>query len=181
MNLFSLILKCEAMLFDLESNLKKEVDISELAKFLYEHGIEDISSVDELISCMKRLNYNAYGSPIEEIVIFEKSLVPKGTVLEVTLRKRRYKVKGNIWIIHKNDSDPFPSIPHAHNYDENLVLHLGSGELFNNRRPVSKANKKHFGYRHNAGLFDPVMRVLLYLSLMNRGFRRSLVLKGVPA
>ncbi|RAM00003.1 hypothetical protein DO021_21375 [Desulfobacter hydrogenophilus] len=37
------------------------------------------------------------------------------------------------------------------------------------------------GYRHNAGQFDPVMRILKYLSLMNRGFRRSLVLKGVPA
>ena len=44
----------------------------------------------------------------------------------------KVKVKGECWIIHKNDRDPFPSNPHAHNYDSFAAygLDLGTGRLY---------------------------------------------------
>lgn len=50
--------------------------------------------------------------------------------------ERRIKVNGEIWVVHKYDADPFPSSPHAHNYQTKMKLHLGSGELFRGRSNV---------------------------------------------
>ena len=72
----------------------------------------------------------------------EESLVPSG--IPVQVQKKKYRVKGEIWMIHKNDADPFPSSPHAHNCDTNLSLHLGNGKLFRKREFVGNANRKHF-------------------------------------
>jgi len=44
------------------------------------------------------------------------------------------KVKGEQWTVHKNDKDPFPSNPHAHNYAKGISLHLGTGEFFKKRK-----------------------------------------------
>jgi hypothetical protein len=60
------------------------------------------------------------------------------------LTEKTVKLKGEIWQIHKNDVDPFPSVPHAHNYDAGITLHLGTGEFFNsNRMSVGKIGKKN--------------------------------------
>ena len=50
------------------------------------------------------------------------------------LTEQTIKVRGEVWRIHKNDADPFPSNPHAHNYEAGVVLHLGTGELFDRNR-----------------------------------------------
>lgn len=50
------------------------------------------------------------------------------------LTEQTVKVKGEVWQVHKNDADPFPSNPHAHNYDAGVVLHLGTGEMFDRNR-----------------------------------------------
>ena len=49
-----------------------------------------------------------------------------------------YKVSGDIWRVHLNDADPFPSCPHAHcvGGTRRFVgkkLHLGSGQLFDEK------------------------------------------------
>lgn len=65
---------------------------------------------------------------IEEEIELPASAIPINTIhglYEETVRHR-----GERWIIHKNDSDHFPSSPHAHNYETGLKLHLGTGELF---------------------------------------------------
>lgn len=54
-----------------------------------------------------------------------------------------FKVNGEIWRIHKNDPDPYPSSPHAHcvGGPENLLgckLHLGTGELFRGRQSLGR-------------------------------------------
>lgn len=46
-----------------------------------------------------------------------------------------FKVKGEIWRVHKSDPDPLPSKPHAHCIDgsdrfKGCKLHLGTGHLF---------------------------------------------------
>jgi hypothetical protein len=68
-----------------------------------------------------------YGQPICEIIL-EESIIPSG--FDDSLIKAYLKFKGDKWIVHKNDQDTFPSNPHAHNYDTNTKLHLGSGQLF---------------------------------------------------
>jgi hypothetical protein len=59
-------------------------------------------------------------------------------------KKVRIKSKGLIWIIHKNDKDPFPSNPHAHNLDQNIKLDLSNGNYFRNRKLLDKLSKKDF-------------------------------------
>jgi hypothetical protein len=50
------------------------------------------------------------------------------------ITEQTVKQKNEIWIIHKNDQDPFPSSPHAHNRESGISLHLGTGELFDKRQ-----------------------------------------------
>lgn len=54
------------------------------------------------------------------------------------------KSKGERWFIHKHDADPFPSNPHAHNYQKGLKLHLGNGTLYSGTKLVGRLNKKSF-------------------------------------
>ena len=42
----------------------------------------------------------------------------------------RVKSLGAIWTIHPYDPDPWPSKPHAHNYDDKQKLDLASGKIF---------------------------------------------------
>ena len=59
-------------------------------------------------------------------------------------KKVRIKDKGLIWVIHKNDKDPFPSCPHAHCLDQNLKLDLGNGHYYRNRNFKGRLKKKDF-------------------------------------
>jgi len=44
---------------------------------------------------------------------------------EVTIKR-----DGCVWRINKNDADPFPSNPHAHNVESGLKLDLSNGNLY---------------------------------------------------
>jgi hypothetical protein len=51
------------------------------------------------------------------------------------LIQKDYRVGGEVWRVHKNDPDPFPSRPHAHCVGRadrfvGLKLHLGTAQLF---------------------------------------------------
>lgn len=52
------------------------------------------------------------------------------------------KFKNNIWRIHKNDQDPFPSNPHAHKIDSDITLDLSNGLLYKNRKYIGEQMKK---------------------------------------
>lgn len=60
----------------------------------------------------------------------------------ILLIEEKVKQKGEIWYIHKNDSDEFPSNPHAHNYQTGEKLHLGNGDLFFGREPTGRVRPK---------------------------------------
>lgn len=79
------------------------------------------------------------GEKIGEVQ-FEDSLIPEG--VPRLLLEKEIKFKGEIWTIHKNDADPFPSNPHAHNYAEGLSLHLGDGRLFRKRKEQGRLSMK---------------------------------------
>ncbi|KAA8485590.1 hypothetical protein BDE36_0381 [Arcticibacter tournemirensis] len=59
-----------------------------------------------------------------------------------TLEKATLHKNGRIWVVHRSDADPFPSIPHAHNYQENYKLNLYTGELYRKTKLVGKMKKK---------------------------------------
>lgn len=59
-------------------------------------------------------------------------LIPPG--IPRLLTEQTVKVKGEIWRVHKNDADGFPSIPHAHNYETGVVLDLGNGTIYDRNR-----------------------------------------------
>ncbi len=56
--------------------------------------------------------------------------------------KVKFKVLGAVWYMHKNDKDPFPSNPHAHQLEDNLKLDLSNGKLFRKRTCVKQLKKK---------------------------------------
>lgn len=86
-------------------------------------------SSDQMVDILKGHNFSKL-EKIDEVVL-DESILPEGTPKLLT--EQTVKVKGEVWIIHKNDSDPFPSTPHAHNYDSGISLHLGTGEFFKKR------------------------------------------------
>ena len=54
-----------------------------------------------------------------------------------------YRVKGEVWRVHKSDADPYPSNPHAHCVGGakrfvGCTLHLGTRELFNKRKNLGR-------------------------------------------
>lgn len=54
-----------------------------------------------------------------------------------------YRVKGEVWRVHKSDADPFPSNPHAHCVGGaqrfiGCTLHLGTAELYSGHKPLGR-------------------------------------------
>jgi hypothetical protein len=113
---------------------------------IYELGHSDIPtevlfhnlSSDDIISLVTDY-FDKNGLPVKNIST-EVSILPDD--LYNDLIKAQVKFKGEIWTIHKNDRDTFPSQPHAHNYDRQYKLHLGNGKLFRNKNEVGCINKK---------------------------------------
>ncbi len=59
------------------------------------------------------------------------------------LSKGCIKHDGHKWTIHKIDVDPFPSKPHAHDYENHTKLHLGNGKLYISSGNVGVLPRKH--------------------------------------
>ena len=55
---------------------------------------------------------------------------------------QRLKVKNEVWEVHLHDDDPFPSSPHAHNYEKGLKLDLRNGDLYRGSKRVDRLPKK---------------------------------------
>ncbi|MFC0776961.1 hypothetical protein [Flavobacterium sp. HJSW_4] len=82
-----------------------------------------------------------FSDTIGSIELFEDDgIFPEG--VKSSLREKQIKVKGEIWELHKNDADPFPSNPHAHNYETGLKLDLSNGNLYKKKNIDSSINKK---------------------------------------
>ncbi|HOT73346.1 MAG TPA: hypothetical protein PLX18_08290 [Anaerohalosphaeraceae bacterium] len=76
---------------------------------------------------------------IEEVEL-DHSPIPSGCrrrLDEVTIRR-----DGQVWRIYKNDSDPFPSNPHAHNIESGLKLDLSNGRLYYRNTDTGKSISK---------------------------------------
>jgi hypothetical protein len=74
------------------------------------------------------------------IAEMDESIIPND--VERAILEQYVKHKGEIWVIHRNDADPHPSDPHAHNYEACLKLHLGNGDLYKKTTVVGNVGKK---------------------------------------
>lgn len=86
----------------------------------------------QIVETLRTFNFKKLHPEILSEFTEDQPLVPEG--IPRLLTEQTIKVKGEVWRVHKNDADPFPSIPHAHNYESGMVLHLGSGEMFDRNR-----------------------------------------------
>jgi len=135
-------------------NLAKLVPLIELIENKLNRAVSSAEIIDELGD--KDVDFDCADSVIASLsdefvsklplivqkVVSEESLIPSG--VEVVIEKKKYRVKGEVWIVHKNDVDPFPSSPHAHNYDQNIVMHLGNGRMYRKRDYIGTAKTKQF-------------------------------------
>ena len=126
----------KAILSQLKSVELDSIDIQlALCDKLHIKDIQSVELLDKDLSCdqmvdiLKEYNF-LKPEKIAELVL-EESILPEGTPKLLT--EQTVKVKGEVWVIHKNDADPFPSTPHAHNYDSGISIHLGTGEFFKKR------------------------------------------------
>ena len=76
---------------------------------------------------------------IDNLIETDKEIIPKDFLIQF---KVRIKSKGLIWIIHKNDNDPFPSNPHAHEIDNNIKLDLSNGKCYKKRQLMYTIKKQ---------------------------------------
>lgn len=97
-------------------------------------------SIQEIVDIVQ--NYiDSSGVPVGNITI-DHSVIPDD--IDDELIKAEIKFQGEIWSIHKSDKDTFPSQPHAHNYDRQYKLHLGTGDLYRKKIKIGSIRKKDF-------------------------------------
>lgn len=94
-----------------------------------------------IIKLLRNFDFQLYHPEVLAQFELDDGIIPHEVVR--LLSEQTVKVKGEVWRVHKNDADPWPSNPHAHNYESSLKLHLGTGELFDrNRRLVGIIGRK---------------------------------------
>ena len=69
----------------------------------------------------------------------QSEIIPRDLLIQF---KVKIKSKGLIWIIHKNDKDPFPSNPHAHELDNNIKLDLSDGKCYKKKQLIYTLKKR---------------------------------------
>lgn len=89
-----------------------------------------------IIELLKDYDFRTHKPELLAIIEVEEPLIPEG--IPSLLIEQTVKAGGEVWRIHKNDADPFPSVPHAHNLETEVVLHLGTGDLYNKKREIIK-------------------------------------------
>jgi hypothetical protein len=86
-------------------------------------------------------NYSFEKPQVLGEIELEESIIPEDVPIQ--LREATAKHAGEIWRVHQNDADPFPSNPHAHCLEQDLKLHLGSGDLYRRKKVVGSITRKN--------------------------------------
>ena len=92
----------------------------------------------QIVDALAQFDF-AWVRPIAEFG-FRDSLLPPG--IPGRLDEEQLKHKNEIWRIYKNDADPHPSNPHAHNVETGYKLHLGNGQLYKKRDLIGSMQRK---------------------------------------
>ncbi|HTF94727.1 MAG TPA: hypothetical protein VL995_01220 [Cellvibrio sp.] len=134
------LVKIESFLEEIEDKLSRSLSAEKILNYLLERNV-NIDNMEQVAASLKTEFLDQFPFVYKKIVCAE-TLLPSEVPIEIS--KKKYRVKGEVWVVHKNDVDPFPSSPHAHNYDQNFVMHLGNGKIYRNREYVTTAKKKQF-------------------------------------
>jgi hypothetical protein len=114
---------------DIQAALVDLLEIQENPPFrLLDYGLTDTQIVEKL----RYYDFKQLKPGILAEFTESEPLIPLG--IPRLLTEQTVKVKGEIWRVHKNDADGFPSIPHAHNYETGVVLDLGNGTMYDRNR-----------------------------------------------
>lgn len=92
-------------------------------------------SEEEIFQTIKDFDFEKYFPFIET----DYSSIEEGRLFEI---KQEYRIDGVKWRIHKYDADPFPSLPHAHQVENNLKMDLSNGDCYRIRKYVMTVKKK---------------------------------------
>jgi hypothetical protein len=95
---------------------------------------------DRILTSLENYNLKKLFPMLLTELEFDHSILPSH--IPRSLTEQTIRCNGETWRVHRNDPDPFPSNPHAHNLESRLRLHLGTGELFDKRRVVEKISRK---------------------------------------
>lgn len=99
----------------------------------------DLNSIDieyeEAANLLSDFDFNTILNTIETC----EGIIPDNLLIRY---KARFKHKGLIWVIHKNDADPFPSNPHAHQLENNIKLDLSNGKCYKKKELINTIKKK---------------------------------------
>lgn len=119
----------------------EEVREALVSKFEVDGQVELLNrnlSSDEIVSAL--IDF-PFGQPtlLDEIDL-EESILPESIPRRFV--EALVKHRGEIWLVHKYDADPFPSNPHSHNEFEGLKMDLGSGDLYRRRDWVGRIKRK---------------------------------------
>lgn len=76
--------------------------------------------------------------------IFRARKTIYGTYVSRWFYTSKININNNMWIMHKADSDPFPSVPHMHAKNMPLKLDIYTGIIYDSRnnQKIQAANKK---------------------------------------
>lgn len=69
----------------------------------------------------------------------ERDIIPDDLLMQY---KVQIKSKGLIWIIHKYDTDPFPSNPHAHEMGSGIKMDLKNGKCYRKKQLVTTIKRR---------------------------------------
>jgi len=97
-------------------------------------------SAKKMVESLKCYDFNYLKFEILETVVLDESILPSG--VPVALNEQIVKSNNQIWEIHKNDDDPKPSNPHAHNRESGYKLDLSNGNLFKKTKYIGSIRKK---------------------------------------
>lgn len=90
---------------------------------------------EEVLTLLSNFNFESLKNKVET----QEGLIPNDLLFQF---KVKIKSKGQIWIIHKYDADPFPSNPHAHDITNNIKLDLSNGNCYRIKEYIYTIKRK---------------------------------------
>lgn len=134
----------ERLLHDIWVDISRE-ELMLIVLRLTGKDIDELSEIDLTYQDIKSIyqSSNEYKNlPVAlQLVNLDESIIPKEA--DHWSLDHAIKYQGERWIVHKNDADPHPSSPHAHNYEKGIKLHLGNGDIYRRRELLSNIGKKN--------------------------------------
>lgn len=103
----------------------------QIQRYVQEHGLKIYDEVKDF----------PFSNLLGQIELFDDECIHVEGIAS-NLYEKQIKVKGQKWELHKNDVDPFPSDPHAHNYETGLKLDLSNGNLYKKKTLIDSIDKK---------------------------------------